>query len=509
MDYRKIIKNKNLLPIFIGIIVIVMFLYFSYKMGIGNFILYKDNVTGKIMEDIGAKKICYTILTILSVYAILVSCFMQEKIKEDKIKIENIFLLVVPIFCILLIIAIPMSKGHDETIHGLRIYEYAEGKFISNGEKSYLEEGVINALDNKNMYSEIFNKEKNYSTDTNKIEWGYRVASYSPINYLPQVLGIFVSRFLTTNSIVHLYVARICNFITCITMIYFAIKIIPFGKNLLFLLSLIPISMEGFATMSADGMLVATSFLWIAYILYLCFKEGKKVKNKDIIILSILAIIISLSKTIYIVLLPLLLLIPNEKFKSKNKKIIIISLIFIISAILDIGWYFIGIKQETLITGNNAVSYIINNPILYIQKIIYTIIVNFKKYITEIFGATIEWNEQIKIHVFPYILLAISIILTIKGNEKINWTICQKVVISIIILSCVFLIFTSMFLAWSNIKTSYIDGVQGRYLMPILPLIFLFFNNKTSDDKNLSKIIAITGLIMQVYVIMELVLYHI
>ena len=509
MDCKRISKNKNLLPIFVGIIVVIMFFYFSYKMEVGNCLSYKDPITGEILQDIGAKKICYTILTILSVYAILISSFLQEKIEENKIKIENIFLCIVPIFCILLTIAIPMSKGHDETIHGLRIYEYAEGKFISNGEKAYLEEGVINALDNKDTYSDIFNNEKNYSTNTKTIEWGYRIATYSPINYLPQVLGVFISRLVTTNSLVHLYVARICNLITCMIMLYFAIKLIPFGKNLLFLLSLIPISMEGFATMSADGMLVAASFLWISYILYLCFTDGKKVENKDIIILFINAIIIALSKTVYIVLLPLLLLIPNEKWKSNKKKILIISLIFLISAILDIGWYFIGIKEETLITENSLVPYIFNNPILYIQKIVYTIIVNFQKYLTEIFGVTLEWNEQIVIHVFPYILLIMSILLIIKEKEKINWTIWQKIIISIVILACVFLVFTSMFLACSKLDTKYIQGVQGRYLMPIVPLIFLLFGKKLSDDKNVAKIITITGLVMQIYVIMEIVLYHI
>jgi len=509
MDYKKEIKGKNLYIIFIAIIITIIFLYFAYKIQINNSLYYKDALTGELHQDIGAKKICFIVLTILSIYAIIMSYFLKEKLKEDKIKIENVFLCIAPVLCVLLMLAMPMSKGHDETIHGLRIYEYAEGKFISNGQKAYLEEGVINALDNKNTYNDIFNKDKNYSTDTEKIEWGYRMATYSPVNYLPQVLGIFVSRLFTTNSIIHLYIARICNIITCITMLYFAIKIIPFGKNLLFLLSIIPITIEGFSTLSADGMLVAASFLWISYILYLCFKENKKVENKDIAILSILAIIISLTKTIYIVLLPLLLIIPKEKWKSRNKKIIIISLILIISAIIDISWYFIGMKEETLITGNNSVTYILTNPILYIQRIIYTIAINFQKYITEIFGCTIEWNEQIDIYVFPYILLLMSSILIIKGKEKINWNIWQKAVISIVILSCIFLVFTSMFLAWSKTDIAYIEGVQGRYLMPIVPLIFLLFGRKFSDDKNLTKIIAQTALIMQIYVIMELVLYHI
>lgn len=502
-------SKDNKVFLLVGIIILIIFLFFSYKFEVLKELYYEDPLTGKMIQDVGAKKICYIVLTALSVYTLVITSFLQEKFKNKDIKIENVFLAIMPVFCILLMLAMPMSKGHDETIHGLRIYEYAEGKFISNGQKAYLEEGVIKALDNKDCYNDIFNKDNNYNTNTKTIEWGYRIASYSPINYMPQVIGIFLSRIITTNSMLHLYVARLFNIVCCAIMLYYAIKLIPFGKNLLLILSLIPISIEGFSTLSADGMLVAVSFLWISYILNLCFKEGKTVKKKDIFILSILAIIIALSKTIYITLLPLLLIIPKEKWKSLKIKIIICGLIFLISAILDIGWYFIGIQNGSSPVGTGGLTSIVSNPIFYIEKVIYTIITRFDKYVGELFGSAIEWNENIKIHVFPYILLILTAITIVKGKEKIDFKIWQKILISLIIISCVVLIFTSMYLGWSSTRINYIEGIQGRYFMPILPLIFLLFGRKFSDDKNLTKNIAIVGLIMQMFVIMEIVFYHI
>lgn len=41
----------------------------------------------------------------------------------------------------------------------------------------------------------------------------------------------------------------------------------------------------------------------------------------------------------------------------------------------------------------------------------------------------------------------------------------------IAVLSVVFLAMTSMFLGWTSITRNLIEGVQGRYFIPVLPLL--------------------------------------
>ena len=379
MENKQKEKAKSIL--FVTTLVLILLsiiLYFNYKMNTGKYFEYKDEILGEVLQDETARNISYVVLIGLSIYSLLIIIYIKDKYKKGSIKIENIFLLVVPMFCFFFTLAMPISKGHDETIHGLRIYEYAEGKFISNGEKAYLEEGVIRALDNKDSYYDIYQNSDTYNKNTEKIEWGYRVAGYSPINYLPQVIGTFISRFFTSNSIIHLYVARLFNIITCIALIYFAIKIIPFGKNLFFLLSMIPITIEGFSTLSADGMLVSASFLWIAYILFLTFTKERNICKKDILLLSVLAITISLSKTIYVTILPFIFIIPKEKWKNNKIRIVTCSIIILISAILDVLWLKLGIQGQETTLDNNTLSFV-TAPINYIQKLIYTIIKYFDK----------------------------------------------------------------------------------------------------------------------------------
>ena len=55
---------------------------------------------------------------------------------------------------------------------------------------------------------------------------------YSPINYIPQSLGIFVARLFTNRPMIMLYMARLFNMIVSLILLYLAIKIMPFGKKL-------------------------------------------------------------------------------------------------------------------------------------------------------------------------------------------------------------------------------------------------------------------------------------
>lgn len=492
----------------VTIIVACNFLYFSYKINIGDFFNYK-NETGIISKDITAIKVAYIVLSTLSLYVILMAFIIIKEIKTKSIKVEKIFLALASTFAILFIVAMPITTGHDESIHALRAYEYTEGKFINNGKEYFLEKGTFLATNYKRTYSEILNNMDQYTTNTNKIRVRYRVSTYSPVNYLPEIMGILTAKMFTKNVIVHLYTARVFSSIICIALLYFAIKKIPFGKNLLFLLCIIPTTIEGIATISADGLLFSASMFFISYILYLTYNK-EKINKKDIAILAIFSVIIALSKTVYITLIPFIFIIPKEKWKNIKQKNIICFIIFIVALILDFLWYKFGIQKEEISNiGNDAILYILNSPIGYIQKIIYTIVLLFEKYLTEIFGATIEINEVIKISIFPYILFIMSIIVSIKGKNKTEFKLYQKIIIIFIVVACMGVIFSALFIEWSRPNLEYIEGIQGRYFLPILPIIYMIFCNKFCDERKYTYTIAVIGLLMQMCVTMELLLYHI
>ena len=88
-----------------------------------------------------------------------------------------------------------------------------------------------------------------------------------------------------------------------------------------------------------------------------------------------------------------------------------------------------------------------------------------------------------------------------------------KIIITLVILAIIALIFTSLYVQWTTVGSKSILGIQGRYFIPILPLAAILIGsvikveNKYKDE-NIIKTIAITGIIIQIIVIAQIIITH-
>jgi len=137
-------------------------------------------------------------------------------------------------------------------------------------------------------------------------------------------------------------------------------------------------------------------------------------------------------------------------------------------------------------------------------------IINYlPQYIEEAFGGKLEWNEEITVPFFPIVLWITSIFISITGKKEIIWENWEKLLLIGIIATTIFVLFTSMFIAWSATDLTIIQGIQGRYFLPIMPLLYLVFGRKFLEDNRTTKHIALIGVTMQIVVILEIFLFHI
>ena len=483
------------------------------------------NINGTVIEntvleiqdyylDTTALVSTYILFLMLSILAMLIAVMLYER---ENWKPEKVFLYVVPLCCILFALVMPISKSHDETFHWYKVYEQAEGRYLGTRGSSYLPKGVIGAFEIENpktkitTYASIF-ENTDHTIDDQYIQKESTTATYSPITYLPQIIGVKIASLFTNNAIIIAYIARFSNIAACMFLLYLAIQKIPYGKNVILLLSMIPIAIEGFSTISADGIVVASSTLLIAYILKLRQEKHIPITPKQIGILSILSIIIAISKTVYLPIVGMLFLLPKEKFQTKKKRNIIIFTIAIVATLVDVGWYLaIGASASTVsYLGIIKKGILFANPIGTVQQIFYTIITRFPTYFNEIFGGKLGWNEYVDILIIPYIIAFAMFAVSITGKEKkAIFTKLEKLWIMVLIIAVIGLVFMAMFLEWSMPGSDYVRGVQGRYLIPILLPISLLLGGKFMDDSQMSKKIGIAGIFLQIYVMISIFVFHI
>lgn len=423
---------------------------------------------------------------IISIIVILIALkiYLQKNIKE-----EELFFNIVPVILIMFLIGIPSLKNPDEIVHWYKIYDISQGnimaKTIDGTPWGHIPEEVqidMNQTDiNYTNLGKLYDRQ--IADDGEEVMVDLSTTSvYNPIVYMPQVVGTIIADIFTDRPLIMMYSARIFNLIFSVIILYLAIKIIPFGKRIMLLLTCIPVAASSFASMSLDAMTISIAYLLIAYILKLLYEKEKKIKLKDKVIVGALSIVIALCKIVYLPLVGLILLLPKEKYKSRKEHIITNVIIMGVAIISNLLW--LGISSQYLIEYKDGspvmqVQNILENPIEYIQMFLDSVNVYLKVYIDQLFGYGVGADLHIRLYsLLPVIILLLYMFETITDNKmKKQFNTFQKVIITLITLAIIALIFTSLYIQWTPINNTHIEGVQGRYFLPILPLISLLIGN--------------------------------
>lgn len=492
------------------------------------FISIRTDDNGKLAiqeyyKNSNKEKFFYIIIIFFSIYIVFFDIYIYNK---KEIKIEQIFICTVPVICIFYILTIPNFKNHDELYHWYKSYEVSLGYLRTEIKGNRLGTKMPKSIkyvatDNwKDIDYGIVKQSLNIELQPEETEYIYAETSavYSAIQYIPQAIGIWIARIFTKNVLLLAYAGRIMNMIVSMICIFFAIKKIPFGKQIILILSYIPIAIEGFSSLSPDAMTISVSFLYISYIMKLAFNDKNNfIEKKQLMFLTMMSIIIALCKIVYIPLTLLLFIIPKEKFKN-GKKTQNIIIIIIVASIINLIWLKIASRYLLFFReGDSSIQLktIFENPINYLQKCLYTLNINFGTLIANMFGQNLGWDDLIPIYdIVPYsfyvmILFIICIDRTIKDKFKKY----QKYIMTIITLSISFLIFTSLYIQWTTYGSDSILGIQGRYFIPIFPLVAFLIGSslkiKTSyKDEEIQKMIGIVGATLQILVISQSIISH-
>jgi uncharacterized membrane protein len=89
-----------------------------------------------------------------------------------------------------------------------------------------------------------------------------------------------------------------------------------------------------------------------------------------------------------------------------------------------------------------------------------------------------------------------------EENEGTSMNYKTKLWIAFIVILVFALVNVSMLFTWTPMSQPYISGVQGRYLLPILPLVLLLFrNNIITLKRNINNLLIFVICLTQVLTI--------
>lgn len=453
-----------------------------------------------ILKDILIGQFNYLKMAIALIIGSIVIITIILALKKSDKKIEKIFItLAIPVSILYLVFLIP-TYVPDENAHAIRAYEVASGEFIipydENGiTQTYIPRdlettGIDGGVGNYIVLTEQIRSKSNY----NEMKEIFSASqSYFPLLYVFSAIGFLIGKIFSLNFMITMYIARTFNLIVGLILGYYSIKLIPFGKLLLSIYMFLPMYFQQQASMSADSLVNSIALFFIAYNLYLIYNKNEfDLKNKILYIM--LTIFVAISKTVYLPLVFLsVLLLRNKKIDRKNI-IKFITTTIILSIILGCGWYLFssGYKDQreylTImnVNGTEQIKWIIKNPISYIKVLIYTLLSQGDVYLEQLIGSPLGW---LNIPVEGFIIKMFVLMLFVTPFlEKTDYIIELKEKTFYLILFSIMTILaiTGLYVGWTTVGGNVVLGFQGRYLLPImlLPLICLCIKNKNIEFKH-------------------------
>lgn len=422
---------------------------------------------------------------------------------------HKVFFYIAIVWGLCMVFLTPPFMVPDEPAHFYRAYQISEGHFIPDVNQNRLGGDLPNSL--SDMQNEVF-KTAELKMDLDQISSLLNIqlhpeiraflffpntSLYTPIPYIPQSIGIGLGRLINAPPLILLYLARLFNLIFWIFLSYHSLKLIPFYKNLLFVLLLLPMSVYQAASASADVVLNALSFFLISMAFKWYSEKDKQITYRDIILLLGLSMAITWSKSIYFLLIALLLIIPQSRFVHKKTYWLSSFLVMLVTVVAfavnyEIVQYLLSqIHPIENIYGINGEAPRIN-PDLQLKGVlnklpefiilIFRSLWHYKFMVLQSYIGVFGWMN-IAFNNYYYLLIYIIIVgLAIFDNQyNIQLTLKIKVLLFLLASGILMLFSITMYLSWNNVGDAMIDNWQGRYFIPVTPLVlFLFFQKKKS-----------------------------
>ncbi|MCG6553812.1 MAG: DUF2142 domain-containing protein [Candidatus Magnetominusculus sp. LBB02] len=430
----------------------------------------------------------------------------MDKQKAEIISPQWVFLFIGVIFGYVFVFITPPFQAPDEYSHMFRAYHVSLGGLVSSkaggisGAELPASIGETVVQVSTNLSQHPSNKQK--LSDLGRVMHfplaPYRTvfyffpntARYAPVMYLPQALGIFVGRHLNLAPVYIMYMGRVSNLAFWITLIYIAIGITPVYKWLFALLALMPMSLFLGASLSADAFTNAVAFVFAAVIFRMAFGGGNDaVSTGELALIFLLGAMLSLSKQVYAPVMLLFLIIPVSRFGGLKNYILSALSFFIFNAAAAFSWFFLSkdllvpLRNGLDISPERQLYSITHHPLDFVIAMKNTLLKYWADVLTDFIGKLGWLDTELPSYIHITFWGLLIFIAVCENNGAIVIRRKDKAVAAAVFVCVTFLIVVSQYLTWTVVDKDIVEGLTGRYFIPVSPALFmLFYNNKFHVD---------------------------
>ena len=435
-----------------------------------------------------------------------------------RVKIYVAFAVCAAVLGIAFAFVTPPLGAPDEDVHYATAYEYSSGLLGEEAKSSggallmracdkprFNNDGRVareyDAFAYSRFYEDLTSAEE---PDSEPVSVNVRSAyTIFKVLYAPQTLGISFARLCSMGGAATQLMSRLFNLAAYIALAAYAVKKAPFGRAVFAVVALFPMSLQIAASMCYDALVLGMAFAFISLALSCAYKEGKPTAV-ELAALGVLALLIAPSKGIYLPMVALVLIVAPKLFKNTKKGFLVMAAVVFAAGALwlaingrSVLYEISGGRAEVLTLTNEQLAetkpngdathdytfgYILARPdeaaILALRTIQQSVPLYLQGVVGGRLGEIILVNIEIN-WVLITALIIVALLAVLKTREEPLLFKGPPKWLSVFIALCVAALTVLICMTWTPINYPTIYGIQGRYLLPVVPLALLALRTNT------------------------------
>lgn len=301
-------------------------------------------------------------------------------------------------------------------------------------------------------------------------------ALFTPVPYLPQAAGILLARGLGASPLVLLYAARVANLLAATALIAVGLRRLPSLRWLITLLALTPMVLFLRASASADAVTDALAFLVAGVAARLAWGDAEEGGGwREMAILTAGVAALCMTKLVYAPLALLVFLIPARRFPGGRRGPALSLFLAVTAAAVCVALATanaaadLPLRPDSPVDQSRQIRDALADPFRVAGIFAEDYLRQGDRYAAQIVGQ-LGWLDTNLPKPFLWIsLIVLGLLVLLDGLPPVEVKPWQRALLCLMAVSTLALVSASQYAIWTAYGADYVDGVQGRYLIPLAP----------------------------------------
>lgn len=390
----------------------------------------------------------------------------------------------------------PPFQSPDEQAHFFRVVQISDGGFLGHRQSDLLSGGFIdtNAVYAYQPFVGLhFNHDAKLDARTlreaRELGWSGTVgfsafpntSIYPPVFYLPAAMAVRMTKIAGGSVLDALYAARVANGLVSVLLATAALWLCRAGRAVLFTTLAFPMTLYLFASCSQDAPLIACAALAFGVVSRLASgadMDTGPVRWSGLALLALAVLPIVLAKPPYVPLLLLVFLpvaspagMPGSGAWWRERLALFAGCLMVVVVWLAFIMMHVQVpmpRPGVVPSASAQMLYMLFHPVDAANALLWTLRQDGGHFLRQMVGV-LGWLDTVLPEGFyrvAGIVTLCAILCDLMSGKPLGWPV--RGLTAFIVLTASLCILIVQYLTWTAVGDAKVDGVQGRYFLPII-----------------------------------------